>query len=268
MYLRVLAFSFAFLFISVYNSFAEATITLPKKILTRGTIDTLSIYFSNDQANINSLKLTLQFNAYILDIKKVLGSDAFIITEPLPKFSLNLDTLEKAKLTIESSNLNIGNSRAILCQLLVEGLVYRDSVDTIRIVNLEVDGSPAQFVSNGGEIIAQGPSVIPIKSTYISIASPLPTSNSLWFYFGLSKTSYLEFTIFNFIGEKVYSSSRTPDLFKVLGNNSQYPVDGKFEDGDYKLTIELPPDFPSGAYFLQLNAFSIGTFSSKFLVVK
>ena len=268
MYLKVFTLSLILFFISVTNLFSETIVTIPKKTLTRGVLDTITINFATKQKDITSLKLTLRFNAYVLDIKKVLGSPDFIVNDPSPKFNLNLENLENAILTIESNNLTFDDSPMILCQLLVEGLVYKDSVDTMRIVALEINGFPIDFTFNDGVIIVQGPSVIPIKSTYISIPSPLPTRNYLWFYFGLSRASYLEFSIFNSLGEKVYSSVHSPDLFKVWGKNLQFPVDGKFEVGDYKLDIYLPQDFPSGVYFLQLNAFSIGIFSSSFLVVK
>ncbi len=265
---KAILFSLLFFLLNFDKTLGENTIEIPEKVLNRGIIDTISIYFSTDSINLNNINFTLKFNAYILDIRQVVGNTNFFITEPSPKYYINLNNIEEATLTIESNNLNRWNEQKILCQLIVEGLVYKDSVDTIKISNLEINGNPVKFVANGGIVIVRGPSVIPVKSNYLSGANPLPGENFLWFFFGISKPSYLSISILNSLGEQIYSSESNPELFQITASNNQYSPQDKLEDGDYRLDVHLPPQFPSGTYFLRLNAYSIGIFLTKFLIVK
>ncbi len=265
---KAILLSLLFLLSYLNQIFSKNIFEIPEKVINRGITDTVSIFFYTDSTNLNNIKFTLMFNAYIFDIKQVVGNSDFFITEPYPKYNINLNKIEEATLTIESNNINQWNEQKILCQLIVEGLVYKDSVDTIKISNLEINGKTVDFTANGGFVTVRGPSVIPVKSNYLSDAYPLPGENALWFLFGISKQSYLSISILNSLGQQIYSSESNPELFRITSSGNQYSPQDKLEDGDYRLDIHLPPQFPSGTYFLRLNAYSIGIFITKFLIVK
>jgi len=261
---------FIIIFFLCWNiSRSQIIVNIPDATIGRGRVDTISIYGSFDNISFNSLKLVLQFNAYLLDIKKVIGNRDYIIAEDEPNFDIQLNKIEDATLSISSSNINLSkNGETLICKLWVEGLVYKDSLDTIKLVSMELDGNPVDFTYNGGVIKVVGPSVFPVKENYFSNSFPLPTDTRVFFRFGIVTPSFVEFTVYNSKGEEVLSSKANSSFFKVKGNKGETSLNGKLDEGDYLLEVTLPLDLASGSYFLQLNAFSIGVFYSSFLVVK
>lgn len=269
MFLAKILRNIAIIFLICVNlSFSQIAVSIPNVFLERGREDTIFVFAKFPNLSFNKLNVVFQFNAYLIDFKGVVFCQECIISDSNPNFIIQLNQLENATLSISSSKINLNANNDILFKLVAEGLVYKDSLDTIKLVQLEIDDNPTSFNFDGGIIVVRGPSIIPVKKNYLSESFPLPTTDRVFFRFGFVVPSFLEIEVKNSIGEKVLKSTENVDFFKILGPKGIVPVSDKLNDGDYLLELSLPPDFPSGNYFLQLNAFSIGVFYSKFLVVK
>lgn len=248
--------------------FAEIKITIPNRTIERGRLDTIAILGDFGTQSFAKLNLVLQFNAYLIDLQKVISEPSNVIVETEPNFNVQLNQLYDATVSITSSKLNLNiNGEKTICKLVIEGLVYQDSVDTIRLLKVELDDDPVGFTFEGGKITVSGPLVYPVKENYLSEAFPIPSASRVLFRFGIVKPSYIELKIFNSNGEIVFTSQNT-EYFKISGTKGVVSTKDKLDAGDYWLELLLPPDFASGCYFLQLNAFSVGVFNSKFLIIK
>ncbi|MFN3781821.1 MAG: hypothetical protein ACK4SO_06565 [Candidatus Kapaibacteriota bacterium] len=260
-----------FLFIPfLWNfSYSQVKITIPQTFINRGQFDTIVVFGDFSDLNFTKLDLVFQFNAVLIDLIKIVSDSEYLIAEPEPSFNVSLNNLSDAILRISSSSINNSlKKESILCKIIAEGLVYKDSVDTIKLLQVQLDDTPVDFLFNGGIIIVKGPLVFPVKNNYLSEGFPTPTSERVQFRFGIVKSSFVDILVFNSKGETVLTSVQAEEYFKVLGKNREISLNEKLEDGDYLLELTLPYDFPSGVYFLELNAYSIGSFRSKFLIVK
>lgn len=247
---------------------AEVKITIPNRTIERGRLDTISVVGDFGSLSFSKLKLVLQFNAFLIDLQKVISNPNNIISEIAPNFNIQLNQMYNASVNISSSKLNLSpNSEREICKLVVEGLVFQDSVDTMKLLQVELDDNPVDFAFEGGRITVRGPLVYPIKDNYLSEPFPIPSSGRVFFRFGIVKPSYVEFKIIKSNGEMVFSSLNE-EYFRITGGKGIVSPKEKLDSGDYLVELLLPADFASGCYFLQLNAFSIGIFNSKFLIIK
>lgn len=249
-------------------SYAQVKITIPQTFINRGQLDTIVVIGDFSSLSFQKLSLVFQFNAFLVDIIKVVSEPEFIISEPEPNFNIQLNNLTDATLRISSSNLNIDKKENILCKIIVEGLAYKDSIDTIKLLHVKVDDTPVEYSFIGGTIIVRGPLVIPLKINYLSEGFPTPSSNKVYFRFGIVKSSIVDIFVYNTKGEAILKSFQDEDYFKVFGKNREIPLKERLDEGDYLLELSLPFDLSSGIYFLGLNAYSIGSFRSKFIIVK
>lgn len=258
--------AFFLFFCNVASS--EVKISIPNRTIERGKIDTLVVLGDFGKQSFSKLNLVFQFNAYLMDVQKVISDASNIISDSEPQFSVQLNQLFNATLVVTSSQLNLNsNNNAIICKLIVEGLVFKDSVDTIKLVQVELDDNPVSFIYEGGIVTVRGPLVFPVKKNYLSESFPIPASYRVFFRFGMILPSFVEIKVFNSKGEIVLSSA-TESLFKITGIEGEVSLQTKLDAGDYLMEMTVPSDLASGVYFLQLNAYSVGVFISKFLVIK
>ncbi|MCX7879728.1 MAG: hypothetical protein N2517_03615 [Ignavibacteria bacterium] len=241
-------------------------VSIPDTIINRARNDTIPIYGSLNLTKANKIQLVFQFNAYLLDIKGVLGGETSIIEENSPSFEVRLNNLYNAELVITSFKIKVQSN--LFFKLIVEGLAHKDSVDSLKLISLSVSDTLHKFEVSGGKLTIRGPTVIPIQKSYISNGIPLPADKIVNFNFGIEKASFLSFEVFNENGEFIFSSQSNPDKFLAKNRSEILPLNQKFEAGDYSLELYLPIEIATGLYFLRLKAYSIGTFNSKFLVVK
>ncbi len=250
-------------------SYSQVKITIPQTFINRGQLDTIVVLGDFSGFNFGKINLIFQFNAFLIDVKKVVSNSEYLITESEPSFRVLLNNLSDATLQISSSSTNNNIKKEnILCKIIVEGLVYKDSVDTIKLLQVALDDIPVDYLFIGGIINVRGPLVVPVKKNYLSEGFPTPTSNRVYFRFGIVESSVVEIVVYNSNGEIVLSSVQDEEYFKVLGKNREISLKEKLDDGDYLLELSLPFDLSSGVYFLGLNAYSIGSFRSKFIIVK
>lgn len=260
-------FLFVILSLIPYVLFSQNRITIQKKIIERGKVDTISVVGTLSLENSSSIRFLLLFNAYLLDVKKIIGGETFAIRESEPQFSLDITKIDSAILSITSTNFQSINN-GIIFQIAVEGLAYKDSITYIIPAEIVLDDSPVDFQKDSGMVIVRGPSVIPVAVTTLGYAYPFPTENPLKFSFTLAKKTQLDFAIFAMNGKKILSSNDNFDFFSIFKGTTKIPLNSIFEPGEYTLSVALPKEIATGVYFLRMNTAEFGPFYSKFLILK
>lgn len=257
-----------FLIILPYFLFSQNRISIPSKSIERSRIDTINIEGTLSLQNSSTLRIKLLFDAHFIDVKKVIGNPNFVIIENEPYFSLDLTKIDSAVINVQATNFqSIVNG--IIFQVLVEGLVYKDSVTYIFPIEVAIDDSLIECRKDTGTIIVRGPSVFPIEITSIGFAYPLPVQSHIYFNFSLGKRNEVNFSIFSINGKQVLSSINNPENFIIVEGLLNKPVyNSLLEGGNYLLRIEIPDKISSGVYFLRMNTSEFGPFYSKFMLLK
>ncbi|MGQ9819407.1 MAG: hypothetical protein ACUVQ1_05730 [Candidatus Kapaibacteriales bacterium] len=247
--------------------FSQNRIAIPSKSIERGKIDTITITGTLLLRNSASLRIKLLFDAHFIDIKKVIGNPEFAITEVEPEFNIDLTKIDSAVLNVQSSKFQSVTNGTIF-QVLLEGLVYQDSITYIYPIEVALDDSLLETQKDPGRIIIQGPTVIPISVTSIGFAYPSPVQSPLKFNFTLSKQTRLHFALFSINGKQILSSTNNPGNFTVLKGSTNVSLNETFATGSYILQIEIPNEISSGVYFLRMDTTEFGPFYSKFMLLK
>ncbi len=247
------------------QSFA-ITIGIKDTTISRGNLDTIPIYANFDGLKYNEIKLFISFNAYLLEIHKVFGNEGTIIKDGLT-FNIKLENLENAILEINSSNINTETNSEVLCYMVVEGLVYKDSICNIVPVNLYLDNIETEFIAQGGKVTIVGYNVIPTVKNFLGYPFPNPSSTQNWFYFGIEKNATVEFKIYNLNGQCIFDTDNSPNLFIASGKDKIYSFDEELPAGTYLLQVVFPNNIGEGIYYLKMQV--LGTeFNSKFIIIK
>lgn len=251
-----------------YFLFSQNRISIPSKSIERGKIDTINIEGTLSLQNSSLLRIKLLFDAHFIDVKKVNGNPNFAIMEDEPYFDLDLTKIDSAILNVQATNFQ-SITNGIIFQVLVEGLVYKDSVMHIFPIDVAVDDSSIECSKDTGTIIVRGPSVIPIEITSIGFSYPSPVKSLIYFNFSLGKKTKLNFSIFSINGKQILSSINNPEKFNIVDGIIPRPIyNSTLEAGSYLLRIEIPSEISSGVYFLRMNTAEFGPFYSKFMLLK
>lgn len=244
----------------------------------RSRLDTIPIFSKIDSPNPYKIKLLIKFNAYILDIKKIIGSDEFIFREPEPSFTIQLNNIDDATIEITSNNIQPAVS-SILCKMVVEGLVYRDSICVVSPLSLWINDTLVESELIPDTIKVIGPPVFQNPKNFLDNPFPLPpTGNFIHFNFGVASIGKpnvetpvrIEFSVFNSAGAEVFNSVKNQEIFSAISIGSKTPIDLNKEvnAGVYRLTLIFPSDFAVGVYYLQMRTSENIVLSSKFLFIR
>lgn len=248
--------------------FSQNRISISSKLIERGEIDTINIEGTLSFDNSSLLQIKLLFDAHFIDVKKVIGNRDFAIIEDEPYFSLDLTKIDSSILNVQATNFQ-SITNGIIFQVLVEGLVYKDSITYIFPIEVAIDDSLIECQKDAGIVIVRGPSVIPIETTSIGFAYPSPIQSPIYFNFSLGKKTDVNFSIFSMNGKQVLSSINNPENFTLVEGIINRPVyNSTLEAGNYILRIEIPSEISSGVYFLRMNTGGFGPFYSKFMLLK
>lgn len=247
--------------------FAQNRVSIPTKNVERGKIDTIDVYGSFSFQNSGKLEIKLLFNAYLIDVKKVIGNPNYVIHEIEPNIRLDLSKLDSAVLAINSFDFQALNE-GIFFKIVIEGLVYKDSITYIQPLEIAIDDSLIDFTKDSGMIIVRGPSVIPIPVTSIGYGYPSPTKNQIRFDFTLAKNTPVDFSVFSSNGKKIIDSNKNSNYFLIQKGSIEIPSETVLEPGEYSLLVNFPNEIASGVYYLQMRTSIFGPFYSKFMLLK
>ncbi len=246
--------------------------------IVRSRLDTIPIFGKIDSPNPYKIKVTIRFNAYLLDVKKIVGGSKMIFQEPEPSFVVQLNNIDDATIEITSSNVQPAVS-SILCKMIVEGLVYRDSICIVSPLSLSVNDTlvESELISDTVKVI--GPPIFQNPKNFLDNPFPLPpTGNFIQFNFGVANVGTPEiktpikvvFYVFNSAGMQVFSSEKNQEIFSAISIGSKTPIDLNKEmyAGVYRLRLTFPNDFAEGVYYLQMRTSENIVLNSKFLYIR
>lgn len=246
--------------------------------IVRSRLDTIPIFGKINSPNPYKIKVIIKFNAYLLDIKKIIGGSEFIFQEPEPSFTVQSNNIDDATIEITSSNVQPTIS-SILCEMVVEGLVYRDSICIVSPLSLWVNDTLAEAELISGTVKVVGPPVFQNPKNFLDNPFPLPpTGNFIQFNFGVANVGTpgtktpikVGFYVFNSTGMEVFTSEKNQEIFSAISIGSKIPIDLNkgIDAGVYRLTLTFPGDFADGVYYLQMRTSENIVLNSKFLYIR
>lgn len=254
------------------------TIEVRDTTIVRSRLDTIPIFGKIDSPNPYKIKVIIKFNASLLDIKKIIGGSELIFQEPEPSSIIQLNNIEDATIEITSRNVQPAVS-SILCKMVVEGLVYRDSICIVSPVSLWINDTLVESELIPATIKVVGVPIFQNPKNFLDNPFPLPpTGNFIQFNFGVANVGSPEvktpikvgFYVFNSAGAQVFSSEKNQEIFSAISIGSKTPIDlnKEIDAGVYRLTLTFPNDFAEGAYYLQMRTSENIVLNSKFLYIR
>lgn len=257
-----------------YNvSFAQSNVSVPDTVIPRGKIYTIPITGSIGQSGISNIKITLLYNARVIDIKSALGADIFIMNCNTPILSIpNLTNIDSATIDISCDSITFSNSGTI-CQINVEGLASSDSMTTVTpIAMYENNILNTSATLNSGTIKVPGAPVYQRFPEGLGQNYPNPFAGYTFFPISIEKPTKVEFKIFSNEGAVVLSDDDNYETFLLYKITSTGDIKiNRFEDvlekGSYKLTFIPDAELASGSYFLVMLTDN-GVYNKRFLYLK
>jgi hypothetical protein len=246
--------------------------------IVRSRLDTIPIFGKIDSTNPYKIKVAIKFNAYLLEIKKIIGGSNMIFQEPEPLFTIQLNNIEDAIVEITSGNVQPAVS-SILCKMVVEGLVYRDSICIVSPLSLWINDTlvESELISDTVKVV--GLPIFQNPKNFLDNPFPLPPMGKfVQFDFGVANVGTPEvktpikvrFYVFNSAGMQVFSSEKNQEIFSAISIGSKIPIDlnKEIDAGVYRLTLTFPSDFAEGVYYLQMRTSENIVLHSKFLYIR
>lgn len=250
---------------------SENKIFLRDTVIERGVNVSIPIYGSINISPLDDILLELQYDARIMNISSVEGDANFIIISKKPNVENQLRDLNNALLII-SSNEAQPKEEGILCYLELEGLVFSDSIVDLTLNRVVINGNERnELIGKIGRIIVRGQAFLPNFPDNLGLNYPNPFSNQTRFEFNLENTTQVSFYMYNSIGQEIYSSKNTPEIFEVYsydGNLINDPFGKSLTRGKYYILFSPPTyDFASGVYFFGMKT-DKGFYNRSFSVIK
>lgn len=275
---NILYFLLAYFWILTTPELLSNSIEIRDTTIFRSRLDTIPIYGTVDSPNPSRVKVLIKFNAYLLDIKKIIGGTETIFQEPEPSFTIQLNNLDDATIEIISNNIQ-PVATSILCKMVVEGLVYRDSICVVTPLSLWVNDTLVESELISDTIKVVGPPIFQAFKNFLDNPFPLPpVGDFVRFNFGVANVGKpsdnpqikVEFYVFNSAGAEVFNSKGDIEVFSAIavGSNTTVDLNKNIEPGVYRLLLTLPNDFAAGVYYLQMRTSENIVLNTKFLFVK
>lgn len=208
-----------------------------------------------------TLKLTLKYNANLLEFKSATGSNTFVMNQDTLQFvnTLNKDNYEDSKLEIIANKTN-QISNAPICKLNFLTLVGLDSIAKITPIMLESNSTKIENINFKEASVYLNRIIFTNTNDKLGLASPNPFFETTNIEFTIDQESDLTFEFYNSSGRIVSNLPNEANHldFKVLDAKGDIVVfDSKtqFKKGNYKLI--LTPNarqFSAGVYYLFMKS--------------
>ena len=251
---------------------AQNKILLPTVTVDRGSVFNLEVEGTISLNGGDGLKLIIEYNSLLIDIRSVSGADTYAMTCDEPVLVKSFDDYEAARIEI-SCDQTQSVIDGIICSLEIEVLAGPDSVGRIAPMTLfinDAEASDCEYIE--GAINIPGTPVIESYIEGIGQNYPNPFAVTTKFPFTMEKTDKPEFFIYSSTGRLSVSSKNNPDAFKVylfMDNSVTFDLnDDNLDIGYY--VMELCPDpifIASGSYYLIMKTDKAVYFKS-FLYMK
>jgi hypothetical protein len=249
---------------------SQFVFNIPDTTIPQGKLFYVPITGTIQQDDLESLSISFSFDALNLDIKHIVGGENYAIKCDTVQAVLNLSDLRNSTAKIECSDTR-SISNDTICWLLVEGLAGPDTVSTLSINEIMINGG----VLSDAEINS-GLITVPNRYDFREVTSignnfPNPFAEQSKFKIQLKEKSKIEFFVYSSLGKLAFKSEGQDWLllFKEdSGGISQIDDwSGELEEGKYILQMNIPIDIPSGGYYL-LMVTNQGVFEKSFMLLK
>ena len=254
-------------------SYAQSIVSVPDTAIPRGKIYSIPISGKIEQSGVDNIRIRLQFNARVINIKSATGSDNYIMKCLTPKL-INPDLTNIDTATIDITCDSISSSTAgIFCMIDVEGLAGPDSLTLLTPIAIYVNEIPDLLATaKSGLIKVPGPLVHQRFPEWLGQNYPNPFSWFCFFPISIEKSTKVDFKIFTNDGSEVISSNsfwETIEIYKETGTGEvkiNWHAD-LLERGNYKLHLIPDAELASGSYFLVMKTDN-GIYNKRFLYLK
>lgn len=261
------------MFISLKESIAnDFSVSVRDTLIPRGNAYEIPIYGKISELNAQSLKITLNFNALVLDVRSARGGDQLGIKDASIALTTKFDSWDSVDLTLSSSNVRSGYD-GILCYLLIEALTGPDTISQLKPTLLEVNNVKVDTDFAAGYIKTSPPTVSQKYIEGIGLLYPNPFSESAAMKFTIEKASKVDFYIYSGLGrliQKIPESSKYIN-FEIFNNKNERienPESVQFEPGNYTLILRpLKWEVSAGVYYMFMKT-SSGEYNTQFIYVK
>ncbi|OGU10656.1 MAG: hypothetical protein A2X61_17050 [Ignavibacteria bacterium GWB2_35_12] len=270
--IRLLIIIFGFYYYS-YVSYAQSNVSVPDTVIPRGKIYSIPISGKIDISNVDSLRIRLQYNARVIDIKSAAGNDNFIMNCRTVKITnQDLTNIDKATIDVSCDSIS-PTTTGIFCMIDVEGLAGPDSLTNLIPIAVYVNGNPDLLaLSDAGLIKVPGPPVYQRFPEWLGQNYPNPFSGYTFFHLSIENETKVDFKIFTNDGSEVISkdeNSESLQLYKVTstGNIKINRFEDVIDKGNYELHFIPDAELASGSYFLVMLTDN-GIYNIRFLYLK
>ncbi len=235
----------------------SAKVELRDTSIARGSGNLVPVYGTIGTELTGELELSLRFNAYVIDVKRIITNATTCLDES-HTFDVDISKLESSSLFVKSNSYRKPFT-GILFYLEVEGLAGPDTSTLVTPIVLKVGGNevPGTFV--GGIISVQSVPVSPKLTEGLGQNFPNPFSVYTEAFFSVDKSTKVSFILYSLSGRNVHSVSLSDpafitEIFDEHGNQIENHNEHIFESGRYRL--RLTPyswKLSSGAYYLVMT---------------
>jgi len=246
-----------FFVISTSVGMSQGFISFNDSEIPRGSKTTITVETNGEFSNITDIRIILKYNAYVIDIAKVIGSENYIIG--CNDISLNKKFEKQDSATIEFScnQINAGASN-IFFDLEIEGLAGPDSIAYIFIDSIFFNNQIVHIEQQkGSKIKVVG---IPVfqYAEGLGLAHPNPFYEKITIPFTLFSPSFIDFFIYSSNGELIYDKNclnkeiiikkESSDLLKITD------LSNELTKGTYIIEfIPIEWNFSTGLYYFFLK---------------
>jgi hypothetical protein len=255
------------------NLLSNNKIQINDTTINRGVISEIKITGSLSEANVNDLKIILEFNFLMIDIKEVIGSSDFIMKCPKIDTAYNIDNITKTSMTISCNDIQ-SIENGVFCILKVEGLASSDSLLLLKPMKLIVNGKESENIETRiGKIFIPGTPIFQTFPENIGNNFPNPFFEETIFPISIHEPTKVKFYIYTTDGRFILSNEKPNEMLKLsfYKDRTEIPISNlneKLEKGFYRLKL-LPDNmrFASGEYYL-IMVTNLGVYFKNFIYFK
>jgi hypothetical protein len=271
-YLKLLLLLLITLISTSVLSFSAGKLEIRDTTIERGRVYNIPIYGIIPFTSAKTIKIELDFDAMVIDIKKAIGDVNFGLQSDLIS-NIDISNLKNAKIIISTSSFK-NDFSGIICELAIEGLAGIDTTCYIVPVSMSLDNDTISDINLiKGKININS---IPVEPKYLEGLGqnyPNPYFVSTTFPFTIDKETNVNFKLFSLSGKKLNEEADLNDIFQIViynenGNIVEKPDNFRFIRGSYKIVLTpFKWKLSSGTYFLIMKTDN-GVYRMNFIYIK
>ncbi|MCO5252678.1 MAG: hypothetical protein M9949_14815 [Candidatus Kapabacteria bacterium] len=244
----------ASIFLSPSQSEAQISVALRDTSITRGSLSVIPIYGDIPSDSDGNLELSVRFNAYVIDIKRIV-TDASTSLNEQHTFSVDLTNIESSSFNVFTDDY-IKPFSGVLFYLEVEGLAGPDTATLVSPIAIKIGGVEQQAEFDSGTISVQSIPVGPKLTEGLGQNFPNPFNVYTEIFFSVDSDSKVSFKIFSLSGRNVFSqgiheNTFATEIYDDSGNQIDNYLEHTFTAGRYRMRLTPASwEISAGAYYL------------------